>query len=134
VKCGQAVEVVDWNGVRAATAVSQCGGGFLVIVNYPDWNTHDAPFRNGELLWGWPQLLERLIWLAAHPVSTEYAAFAYMARRGGDEYVQMPLNQQMPASELAKLLDAPPAEVKARLHDYIVVPEPDEEAPSGDGG
>jgi hypothetical protein len=124
-KCGQAVEVIDWNGINAAQAVSQCGGNFLVIVNYPDWNTWDAPFRNGELLCGWPVLLERLIWLAAHPDSTEYPGFVYTARRGGDEYVQMPLNRQMPASQLAKLLDAPAVEVKARLHDYIVVPEPD---------
>ena len=129
-KCGQEVQVVDWNGSVAATAVSQCGGGFLVINHNPAWNTHDAPFRNGERLWGWQPLLERLVWLIVHPGGPE-RAFSYVARTGGDTYVQVQLLPQVKASELAKLLDAPLDEVRVQVHDWIVVLEP-EEASGGD--
>ena len=124
-KCGQEVQVVDWDGAIVAAAVSQCGGSFLVIVNSRDWRDNAAaPFRNGERLWGWQALLERLVWLIAHPGSKEHPAFAYMVRSAGERYAQVTLLPQVRASELAAVLDAPAGEVRERLHDYIVVPEP----------
>lgn len=136
-KCGQAVEVVDWNGGVSARAVAQCGGNFLVVVHDPAWNTHTAPFRNGETLCGWQALLDRLIWLIAHPGSKEQPAFSYTVRSAGARYVQLLLLSEpwnpVRASEIAALLDAPADEVAARLHDYIVVPQV-KEASDGDGG
>jgi hypothetical protein len=127
VKCGQEVQIVDWNGAIAAVAVSQCGGGFLMIVYATDWQgDYAAPFRNGERLFGWEPLLDRLVWLIAHPGSREHSAFSYAARTAGGMYAQVLLDNTpgLPvlAGQLAAVLEADPDEVRARLRDYLVIP------------
>ncbi len=76
-RCGQEVQIIDAWGSIAAIAVSQCGGGFRVIVHSTDWrDKHDAPFRNGEILSDWRMLLDRLVWLIGHaPDEPGYAYY-----------------------------------------------------------
>ena len=126
-KCGQEVQIVDPWGSIAALAVAQCGGGFRVIVHSTDWrDRHDAPLRNGELLWSWEPLLDRLVWLAAH--APDEAGYAYTARSAGAAYTQVILHNTpavpLLASDLAKLLEADPGKVHVKLHDYLAIPGP----------
>ncbi len=126
-RCGQEVQIIDAWGSIAAIAVSQCGGGFRVIVHSTDWrDKHDAPFRNGEILSDWRMLLDRLVWLIGH--APDEPGYAYIARTAGARYVQVTLynSPATPAlvTELAMLLEIDPAQVRGRLANYLVIPVP----------
>ncbi len=116
-RCGQAIEVVDVFGASSQRFMAQCGGNWLVINHQPG-----QPY-NGLVVGGWQDVARQLIALAVpaslYPTNGRHA-------RGigtGSLFHDVPLSYPLSVSQLAGLLDEPPADVASLLDDLRVQAE-----------